>query len=300
MNKIPTISVGIPAYNEERNIQNLLKSILSQEGNNFVLKEIIIVSDGSSDKTVQKVKAIKDKRIHIYHDSNRLGKSNRMNFIFKHFTGNLLFLMDADIFINDKQLFAKVVDGGNFLISGLACTDAAPLPARNAIEKALEASILIMKDISNRWNKDQNYLPYKGCFLALYGKFAKSLYMPDISTNDAYIYFQALIAGYHPRIIKNTAVYYKSPSTLQDHKNQSLRHSASGEELQKYFGEAIKEQYIIPTQVSLISTLKYLLLRPVPVLYYIILRMLTNSAKKSHKNVSAWNIASSTKHISYE
>ena len=44
------ITIGIPSYNEEKNIKNLLQSIIDQYNKFYILKEIII-SDDSNDKT---------------------------------------------------------------------------------------------------------------------------------------------------------------------------------------------------------------------------------------------------------
>src|SRR3990170_5283265 len=40
-----TVTVGIPAHNEEQNIKQLLTSIVSQKGN-FVLEKILVTTDG--------------------------------------------------------------------------------------------------------------------------------------------------------------------------------------------------------------------------------------------------------------
>ena len=46
-----TISIGVCAYNEEKNILHTLGSILSQELDGFEISEIIVVSSGSTDRT---------------------------------------------------------------------------------------------------------------------------------------------------------------------------------------------------------------------------------------------------------
>ncbi len=50
------ISIGICAYNEEKNIGNLLKRLISIKPKKANIKEIIIVSDGSIDKTNEIIK----------------------------------------------------------------------------------------------------------------------------------------------------------------------------------------------------------------------------------------------------
>ncbi len=51
MKKITTISIGIPAFNEAVTIKRLLRSVLAQKEKGFVLREIIVLCDGSTDGT---------------------------------------------------------------------------------------------------------------------------------------------------------------------------------------------------------------------------------------------------------
>ena len=57
---IPTISVIIPARNEEQNIERCLLSLLSQ---NYPYYEVILIDDNSDDKTVQKARIMQRKFI---------------------------------------------------------------------------------------------------------------------------------------------------------------------------------------------------------------------------------------------
>ena len=54
----PTVTIGIPAYNESANIGRLINDVLGQKQNHFRLAKIIVVSDCSSDATVSIVKKI--------------------------------------------------------------------------------------------------------------------------------------------------------------------------------------------------------------------------------------------------
>ena len=49
----PKVSVGISAYNEEHNLAQLLRSITRGKAQSFELAEIIVVSDGSTDRTAE-------------------------------------------------------------------------------------------------------------------------------------------------------------------------------------------------------------------------------------------------------
>lgn len=94
-----SVSIGIPAYNEESNIKYLLESILKQKPLSYYLKEIIVLSDGSTDKTEYIVK----KMIHQYpvikliNDGKRLGHTGRLNQLYKLNTSDILIQVDADV-----------------------------------------------------------------------------------------------------------------------------------------------------------------------------------------------------------
>ena len=71
-----SISVIIPLFNKEKDIVKTLNSVCKQTYNDF---EIIIVDDGSTDLSVEKIKIINDNRISIFSKNNE-GVSIARNF----------------------------------------------------------------------------------------------------------------------------------------------------------------------------------------------------------------------------
>ena len=112
MNHKPKISVIIPTYNEENQIEEALIAVKKQVCN---FSYEIIVTDGQSvDKTVSIAKNYA--KVYI---SPKKGKSNQINFVVPKTKGNLLVFLDADtlidpyflqrvykIFKKNKKLFA--------------------------------------------------------------------------------------------------------------------------------------------------------------------------------------------------
>src|SRR3990167_5680232 len=96
MNKKINLSVGIPAYNEEANIANLLKSILSQKKDNFNLLEIIAVSDCSNDDTMKIISKFSDKRLRKFENKMRIGQAATQNKIIDLFKGDILVILESD------------------------------------------------------------------------------------------------------------------------------------------------------------------------------------------------------------
>ncbi len=70
-------SIIIPLYNKEKFIENTIQSVLDQTFHDF---EIIIVNDGSTDKSEEKVLQFKDDRI-LYFSKKNEGVSQTRNFV---------------------------------------------------------------------------------------------------------------------------------------------------------------------------------------------------------------------------
>ena len=64
------ISIIIPAYNEENKIKDTLESIKDIKE----IDEIIVVDDGSSDKTSEVAKSVKSDKINVITQSQNRGK----------------------------------------------------------------------------------------------------------------------------------------------------------------------------------------------------------------------------------
>ncbi|KKG11618.1 hypothetical protein EO98_04595 [Methanosarcina sp. 2.H.T.1A.6] len=89
---IPKVSVVIPLYNKEAYIKRALESVLSQTIQDF---EIVVVDDGSTDKSVEIVKEFKDSRIHLIQQINS-GVSAARNRGAKEGRSGFIAFLDAD------------------------------------------------------------------------------------------------------------------------------------------------------------------------------------------------------------
>ncbi len=85
-------SVVIPLYNKEKHIQRALQSVLNQT---VQASEIIVVNDGSTDKSVEAVAEIKDSRIRIINQPNK-GVSVARNNGISQAGSELVAFLDAD------------------------------------------------------------------------------------------------------------------------------------------------------------------------------------------------------------
>ena len=91
---MPFFSVIIPLYNKEKFIKNTLQSVLNQTFSDF---EIIIINDGSTDQSEQKVLQFQDERIRYYTQKNQ-GVSVARNHGISLAQSKYITFIDADDF----------------------------------------------------------------------------------------------------------------------------------------------------------------------------------------------------------
>lgn len=92
MKNRPLFSIIIPLYNKEIFIENTLKCVLNQTFVNF---EVLIINDGSTDKSVEIVSQYKDSRLNIFHQTNQ-GASSARNKGIELARGKYITFLDAD------------------------------------------------------------------------------------------------------------------------------------------------------------------------------------------------------------
>ncbi len=304
MNTKPTVTIGIPAYNEEQNIVNVLRSILSQDMSNFSLAEIIVISDGSSDQTVKLARSLKSKLLTVISRKDRKGKSERMNELFRFAKSDILVLIDADCVLSNKSLFYMIKTLTSQENRTVVSANAKPVPETTLVYKILSSGVNINRRASTTWKGGNNVYSYRGSMMGVKKVLFKYINLPSTPGTDAYLYFMAkkhkLASAYVPKSV----IYYRLPSRIRGHIKQSTRFLRSQESMKNIFGEWTVSEYKIPKKILVKSTISEFMINPIGVSMFILLNFVIalRAKVKKEKISGVWDISSSTKKaiIKYE
>lgn len=117
----PNISIIISAFNEEKNIASKIDASLNLDYRMEKL-EVIVVSDGSTDKTDEIVKGYAEKGVRLIRIEGRKGKTEAQNQAVKLACGEIILFSDATTYYN-KDVIKKIV--GNFADQRVGCVGGA-------------------------------------------------------------------------------------------------------------------------------------------------------------------------------
>ncbi len=293
-----SLTVGIPAFNEEANIGHIIKDLLDQNNKNYNLKAIIINSDGSTDNTLIEVKKIKSNKIILVDSKKRMGRTTRQNQIMKLSRSEVLVLVDADTLIKDKKFLDKIALP---IISGeadLTSVRVEELETETFLENILETSMKLKKYIFENISDGNNLYTCHGRARAFSKKLYKSIKFTDAVAEDAYSYLYCISRKMKYQFVPNTEIFYKLPVNYSDHKKQSIRFIKSKEALNEEFGkDFVTKNYRLPFVSSTISLVKFFIKKPLNVSLYIALFTFMKLKSLTTSTKITWEISQSSKKL---
>jgi glycosyltransferase involved in cell wall biosynthesis len=105
-NSKPLLSIIIPCFNEEKTIELIIKNILKIRNIN---KQLIVINDGSTDKSFDLIKKFSSKIDVIINHKYNLGKGSCIKSAKKKVKGDIVLIQDADLEYNPKD-YKKLID----------------------------------------------------------------------------------------------------------------------------------------------------------------------------------------------
>jgi len=298
--KIKNITVGIPAFNEERNISQLIHSVIKQKLIGIRISEIVVSSDGSSDNTVYILKKMKNKILKIYENSDRMGIARGLNQIIENTSSDILVTLDADITIKDENFIQNLVDP--IIKEDVDHTSSAILDIENTtyFSRIISNSMKLKEILFGIIRDGHNVYNCRGLARGYSKRFYKEIRFPSSIGNDAYSYLLSAKKGYSFKYVKKAIAYYKLPSNLSDHLRQSSRFFSTGLVIGKHFNKDFVKNEL---KISFFDYLKAFLIS-IPILlknplksliYYVIQFFVSFKVLGIYENKQTWDLAYSTK-----
>ncbi len=112
------VSVIMPAYNEADYVARSIVDIKKRFGAVCRDYEIIVVDDGSQDRTRKIAKEHADQRVKVFGYDRNQGKGHALKVGLHHATGQFAFLVDSDSEIQPKELmtYVKALESADIVI----------------------------------------------------------------------------------------------------------------------------------------------------------------------------------------
>jgi glycosyltransferase involved in cell wall biosynthesis len=207
------ISYLIPAYNAQNTIEQVISSIINQSYKTDY--EIIVLNDGSTDKTKEKVLKMKRsfKKIKLINQNN-MGLGYGRNRLLKEAKGNWIVFLDSDIIL-DKNWLREIINNKKKGIEGY--TGICEIADKNNLFCKLDQKLQPQKEqtfsISNQFVGYMNYLIPKKVFNKV-GKFNEIF---RTNGEDVEWFTRAFKKGYKFLLVPTAKVThaYKPPNLIQ-------------------------------------------------------------------------------------
>ncbi|MFH1789298.1 MAG: glycosyltransferase [Candidatus Altiarchaeota archaeon] len=228
------VSVGVVAYNEEKNIGRLLEGLLAQKTVSCRIREILVVSDASTDKTDEIVQGFGDSRVRLVRKPVRGGKASGINVFMKEASCDLLVLSSGDLVVEEdaiEELVKPFADGD------VAMTGAHPVPL-NSPDSVFGFLSHLTWHFHHMHGLESPTHPKLGEMIA-FRKIFGGIY-EKTGVDEDEIQGMIVARGLKQVYCPDAIVYNHGPANLKDYMKQRVRVKSGHRELERRTG------YIIP------------------------------------------------------
>lgn len=236
-----SVSVLVPAYNEEKTIEDTINSIFEID---YPITEVIAINDGSSDKTKEIIKGLLKKypKLKLL-DKKNSGKGDSLNQGIKMAKGELVVVVDADSY-PAKDSFKKMVGYFDDEKVGAATCVIVPRNKNNLLERMqfIEYNIIaftrkLLEYVDGIYVTPGPLAMYKKTALEKIGGFDENNLTEDIELT-----WRIIHAGYERKMCLSTYVTTTAPDKWKIWYRQRRRWAVGGIQcMSKYKKEFFKK-----------------------------------------------------------
>jgi peptidoglycan-N-acetylglucosamine deacetylase len=220
------LSILIPCYNEEKTIRACIESCLRQSRRP---DEILIVDDGSTDRTSRILRTFKDKIRVVKTPRNTGNKSKAQEFGLRYITGDVFVTTDADTLLHYDFLRRIELDFMNS--PAVAVAGYVKSLRHNWLTACREIDYVVAQEIHK---KAQSYIDaiyvMPGCSSAFRTEFFKKYitFDHDTLTEDLDFTYKLHEKGFKIFYDPKAIVYTQDPATLKAYMRQMSRWYSGG------------------------------------------------------------------------
>lgn len=165
--RFPSVSIVLPAYNEEKNLEHSIRSVLNSDYPKKKL-EIIVVNDGSTDNTRKIAEKFVRKGLLRLINQKNMGKGVALNSALTIAKGELFGVLDADTTI-DKNTIRDLVGFLDSKKVGAVVSGIKPIKAVSLLEKFQKVEYIMLILVRKLMDRMNTYYVTPGA-LSLYKK----------------------------------------------------------------------------------------------------------------------------------
>lgn len=299
MRKLLTVTVGIPTFQAERNIRNLLTSISQQQTALCKIEKILVYSDGSTDRTIKMARAVKDPRITVFESKQNRGYAAALGFLIKKSESDVFVTLNDDILISDSTTIGKLIapfydDSSITFVSG----NIVALRPRTFIGRCIFTSFLAFLPIRYSLREGNNMYSCDGKILALRHNIARRISLDHASTAtvDIFLYFENLRLNGVYRFARDATVQFRLPETIWDWKNLQYRTILAHRLMKEKYGILYESEAKIPFFLYCTSVARAVCQYPFESLIFKFF-VNTGLSPKYDQPFKRWSLTESTKHL---
>jgi len=213
---MPAVSIGVCAYNEEKNIRHTLDSIIAQTVESGSVAEIIVVSSGSTDGTDDIVReySSKDPRVRLLRQERREGKNSAVNAFMASAKGGILVLVNADNNLGEGALDHLV---SHFADQKVGVVGGRPMPV-NRRDSIPGFAVYMLWDMHHRLS-----LIYPKVGEAIAFRNLNIQIPTGMQSDEDLVRMDLEKRGYRTEYEPNAIVVNKGPDTVRDYWKQRTR-----------------------------------------------------------------------------
>ena len=290
------IAVGICAYNEEQTIERSIRSIYSQRTPGILVKEVLVVSSGSTDGTDDIVRSLAEEYDNIVFlpQTEREGKNSAINMYLDNKTTEIVVMLNADnIFASEDSLFNLVEP---FRDPKVGMVGGHPIPTNDPDTNVGFASHML-------WAMHHN-------LALIYPKIGELVAFRDIGTrlptdlqsDEDIIRMRLEESGYSCVYAPGATIYNRGPETEEDFLKQRIRVNIGECTMKDIYGYDIpswNKWYLLKTMIGTVRDLGF---HPVKMTYMISLELKSRRIAKRHvknggEKMSVWEPIRSNKKV---